>query len=100
MNIVLGGKGVYIVVSYDIVDDKKRRDVSNLLLDYGMRVQKSVFECIVDEYRYIEMKQRIEEIVDMENDSVRFYYICERCKDKVEIAGRGLYVSDDDIIVF
>lgn len=91
---------MFVVVSYDIVDDKKRRDVSNLLLDYGTRVQKSVFECIIDESKYIEMKQRVQEIIDLENDSVRFYNICERCKGRIEISGRGIYVSDDDIIVF
>lgn len=91
---------MFIVVSYDIVDDKRRRNVSNFLLDYGTRVQKSVFECVVDEYRYIEIKQRIEQIIDMEDDSVRFYSICERCKDKIGVIGRGIYVTDDDIIVF
>lgn len=91
---------MFVVVSYDIVDDKKRRDVSNLLLDYGTRVQKSVFECLIDENKYIEMKQRIEEIIDLEDDSVRFYNICERCKGRIEISGKGIYVSDDDIIVF
>ena len=88
---------MFIVVSYDIVDDKRRRNVSNFLLDYGTRVQKSVFECVVDEYRYIEIKQRIEQIIDMEDDSVRFYSICE---DKIGVIGRGIYVTDDDIIVF
>ncbi|NMG82782.1 MAG: CRISPR-associated endonuclease Cas2 [Methanosarcinales archaeon] len=38
----------YVVISYDISDDKKRNKVANMLLDYGTRVQYSVFECLID----------------------------------------------------
>ncbi len=91
---------MFIVISYDIVDDVKRKRVSDLLLDYGTRVQKSVFECILDESSYIDIKQSIESIIDLENDSVRFYFICKGCKERIEVSGKGLYVDEDDIIVF
>jgi CRISPR-associated protein Cas2 len=89
-----------VVISYDIVDDVKRRHVSELLLNFGVRVQKSVFECILDDKSYIEVKQRIEEIIDMELDSVRYYFICQGCKARMEVSGKAIFTNEDDIIVF
>lgn len=90
---------MYIVVSYDIVDDKKRLRVAKLLKNYGERVQKSVFECRVDEKRYLEIKGKLEKIIDMENDSVRYYLLCQRCIGNIEISGWGTVLEDDDVII-
>jgi len=91
---------MFIVISYDIVDDTIRKNLSDLLLDYGTRVQKSVFECILDEDKYIKIKQQIESMIDLEKDSVRYYFLCEGCKGRIEISGRGIFVSEEDIIVY
>jgi CRISPR-associated protein Cas2 len=90
---------MYIVISYDIVDDKKRLKVSKLLKNYGERVQKSVFECRVDEKMYLEIKGKLEKIIDMENDSVRYYSLCQKCAGNIEISGWGTVLEDDDIII-
>jgi CRISPR-associated protein Cas2 len=39
---------VFVVISYDISDDVIRKKVANILLDHGVRVQYSMFECLVD----------------------------------------------------
>ena len=90
---------MYVVVSYDIVEDKKRSRASKLLKNYGQRVQKSVFECLMDEKRYLEVKAKLEKIIDMENDSVRFYTICRRCRDMIEISGWGTVLEEEDVVV-
>ena len=91
---------MFILISYDITDNDMRNQIAKLLLDYGTRVQKSVFECIVDEEKYIKLKQKAESIIDMEKDSIRYYFICENCKGKIEISGRGAVSEDEDVIVY
>jgi CRISPR-associated protein Cas2 len=90
---------MYVVISYDIVDDAKRLRVAKLLKNYGQRVQKSVFECRVDERRYLELKGRLEKIIDMENDSVRYYALCQRCVGTIEISGWGTVLEDEEVII-
>jgi len=90
---------VYIVVSYDIVDDKKRLQLAKLMLNYGRRVQKSVFECRIDEKKFLEMKGKIERIIDFEEDSVRYYFLCQRCIANIQVSGWGTVTEDEDLII-
>jgi CRISPR-associated protein Cas2 len=85
-----------MVVSYDIVDDRKRARLARLLKGYLLRVQKSVFEGEVEERRLEELRQRVKKIVDLEVDSVRFYTLCQRCRLSVEVMGTGIYIERDD----
>jgi len=79
---------VFVVISYDISDDGLRKKVANILLDYGVRVQYSVFECLVD-------AKTLDKIIVMlspfteGNDSIRFYQICEACLKKMVLQGSG-----------
>ncbi|MCS7232952.1 MAG: CRISPR-associated endonuclease Cas2 [Synergistetes bacterium] len=87
----------YWVISYDISDDTKRENIARLLEKYGKRVQKSVFECYVDDKTYLEIKRRASLIIDMETDSVRFYLLCKRCVETIDFIGKGPIVVEDDI---
>ncbi|MHC1588001.1 MAG: CRISPR-associated endonuclease Cas2 [Candidatus Syntropharchaeia archaeon] len=87
------------MVSYDIIDDRKRAKLAEVVLDYGKRVQKSVFECHVSEREFLEMKERIEKIIDMEVDSVRYYFLCQRCIGQIQISGSGTIVEEEDTII-
>ncbi|MBW1990880.1 MAG: CRISPR-associated endonuclease Cas2, partial [Deltaproteobacteria bacterium] len=51
---------MFWVVSYDIVDDRRRLRLAKLLTDYGHRVQKSVFECDLDDRRFLALKSQVE----------------------------------------
>ena len=55
---------MYVMVSYDIVDDKTRTKVMNFLKDYGTRVQYSVFECELSEEKFKEMKKGVEALIN------------------------------------
>jgi CRISPR-associated protein Cas2 len=90
---------MFIVVSYDVVDDKKRTQMAKALKNYGERVQKSVFECRVDDQHFIRLKQSLEKIMDMNEDSVRFYFLCKGCIERIEISGWGTVVEDEKLII-
>jgi len=64
---------MYFVVSYDIVDDKRREKVSNLLNLYGVRVNYSVYEIKLQKKDLRKLIFEILKIVDKKEDSVRFY---------------------------
>lgn len=90
---------VYIVVCYDIVDDRKRLQVAKLMKSYGERVQKSVFECRIDDGKFLGMKRAIEKVIDWEQDSVRYYHLCKGCAKNVDISGWGVVHEKEDVIV-
>jgi CRISPR-associated protein Cas2 len=66
-----------VVVSYDIVDDRRRQRLAKVLENYGQRVQKSVFECRLDEGRFLKLKKQVDKLIDLEeavrNKSCFFY---------------------------
>ncbi len=87
-----------VVVCYDVVDNKKRYRLAKLMKNYGSRVQKSVFECTLDERQYLTMKQSVEKLIDWELDSVRYYSLCRGCLRNVEISGLGIVTEDEDVM--
>ncbi len=64
------------------------RNVARACLDYGKRVQNSVFECILTEAQYVVLKNKIESVIDSEQDSIRFYILGKNWKRKVETLGK------------
>ena len=82
---------MFMTVTYDCTNDKRRNRVAKILLDYGYRVQYSVFEVELDKRRFEEMHGRLLEAIDESEDSIRIYRICERCLVQTQIHGvRGL----------
>lgn len=63
------------------------RNIAKTCLDYGMRVQNSVFECEVDPAQLVILKQNLMDIFDPEEDSLRFYYLGKKGRQKVEHIG-------------
>jgi CRISPR-associated protein Cas2 len=79
----------WVVVSYDIRDDKRRTKVMNLLYGYGVRVQYSVFECEVRPGDLEELKCRMRRLIRNEVDDVRFYSLCQSCLEKAAFMGKA-----------
>ena len=92
---------INVVVSYDITDDRRRNRMARVLKDYGSRVQYSVFEAVVNEEQLEELMERVEELLDNDEDSVRYYLICASCLKKVRVQGREdkPFHEEDFIIV-
>jgi len=86
----------YIVVAYDIVDDQRRNKVSDILLAYGQRVNKSVFECFLKEKEIDELKSRIGEEINKKEDVVLYYYLCKNCLERIE--RWGLNFEENQIV--
>jgi CRISPR-associated protein Cas2 len=81
-----------VLITYDVSTEttggrKRLRQVSKACLDYGQRVQNSVFECEVDSGQLLLIKDRLIRIINMECDSLRFYIIGENYQKKVEHYG-------------
>jgi CRISPR-associated protein Cas2 len=80
---------MFIVVSYDITDDKRRKKAHAALGDFGTRVQYSVFECILEPGELKRLQERLGKIVNKRLDSVRYYQLCEADVGKVRVVGLG-----------
>jgi CRISPR-associated protein Cas2 len=80
-------KRQFIVVSYDIPSDRRRTKVCHLLKDYGQRVQYSVFECRLRSKDFKRLRERLRPLLDLAEDDVRFYRLCEVCLPKAKIWG-------------
>lgn len=78
---------MFCVVAYDIPCDKRRNKVSNLLKGYGQRVQYSVFECVLSQAKYDELRRRLKARVKLSEDQVRFYPLSRKNLDQVEVWG-------------
>lgn len=90
---------MFILISYDVIDNKNRLRLMKFLKDYGERVQKSVFECHLTSQMYDQVKQGVEEIIDRRKDRVRYYRLCKGCEGKVEISGWGEITDDEEFIL-
>lgn len=88
-----------ILVAYDISQAKRLRRVAKVTLEFGRRVQKSVFECDLDEGGLQRLKQRLAEVVNPSLDSVRFYRLCARCSGTIEVMGTGPILQDESVVV-
>ena len=81
-----------ILVTYDVnTEDEKGkarlRKVAKLCVKHGQRVQNSVFECLVDASQELILKDKLLNLIDKEQDSLRFYYLGNKYDTKVEHYG-------------
>lgn len=75
------------IVSYDIESDKNRKKVAEVLLEYGVRVQYSVFECLLKKNELPELYDKIKPLISEKTDSVIFCPVCLNCSSKKEVIG-------------
>ena len=85
---------MFVVVTYDITDDRRRMHVSDELENFGARVNFSVFECHLEAESLADLKQRLAEKIDSSEDNVRYYVLCDAGLKKVEIHGKGQVTQD------
>lgn len=90
---------MFILVTYDIKDDKKWNKICNILKNYGNRVQYSVFEYNINEKIYKKLINKLLPHINNNEDSLRLYYICKECIKKIESYGIKKYIEEDTIIL-
>ncbi|MBW1730601.1 MAG: CRISPR-associated endonuclease Cas2 [Deltaproteobacteria bacterium] len=88
-----------IIVTYDISDERRLQRIGKLMKDYGERILKSVFECTLSPKQFMRMKERIDKTIDHMEDSVRFYFVCDKCIKNVKISGSGQGFSKDEEVI-
>ncbi|MGB3974894.1 MAG: CRISPR-associated endonuclease Cas2 [bacterium] len=76
-----------LIVVYDIVDDKRRRNLYKLLKSYGIRTQYSFFECLLSERQQETLKFKILDIIEPSEDKVGFIHLCDSCFDQIKRYG-------------
>lgn len=90
----------YDVSTKDAAGRKRLRKVAKECVNYGQRVQNSVFECILDASQLLKLKDKLLSIMDEEEDSIRFYNIGNKYQTKIEHFGvKESYEAEDVLIV-
>lgn len=84
------------IVVYDIVNNRTRTRFHKFLKELGIRSQRSVFECRLDNREIRQIRQYCLHNLDLANDSVRIYRVCSRCMEKAVIQGFGVKFSQLD----
>lgn len=94
-----------VLITYDVntetaVGRKRLRRVAKICTDYGQRVQNSVFECNVSNAQAVGIKNKLENEIDKQTDSLRFYYLGNNYAGKVEHIGtKESYNADGPLII-
>ncbi len=82
----------YLAV-YDIADSKRLRHIAKIMKRYGVRVQKSVFECDLADSAIKALKEAVISIMDEKKDTLRIYPMLDNSRGKQIILGRGEFVE-------
>lgn len=94
---------MYILIAYDVntttaSGEKRLRKIAKECVNYGQRVQNSVFECLLTEAQFITLKSKLIQIMDFEFDSIRFYFLGKNIK--IEVVGRETsYNASSELII-
>ena len=94
-----------ILITYDVNTESKEgrkrlNKVAKQCVNYGVRVQNSVFECVMDAAKCREVKQKLSNIIDVTKDSLRFYYLGDNYKTKIEHIGAKETIKVDEPLIF
>lgn len=94
-----------ILVTYDVSTSssggcRRLRKVAKICLNYGQRVQNSVFECVVDITQFTCLKHEILKVISSEYDSIRFYQLGNNWNNKVEHFGIKEVIALDKPIIY
>ena len=94
-----------VLITYDVstqdgAGKTRLRKVAKECVNYGQRVQNSVFECIVDASQALRLKNSLLSLINKEQDSLRFYYLGNKYETKVEHFGtKATYEAEGVLIV-
>ena len=94
-----------VLITYDVKTDtaegrRRLRKISKQCVNYGQRVQNSVFECLLDAGQCRSLQAKLVSIMDPEKDSLRFYYLGNNYEKKVEHFGcKNTYQPEDTLMI-
>ncbi|MEA5012887.1 MAG: CRISPR-associated endonuclease Cas2 [Angelakisella sp.] len=93
-----------IVLTYDVSlttegGQRRLRKVSKLCERYGVRVQNSVFELLVDSGQLTTVQKALSKIIDHQQDSIRFYRLGNSYENKIECMGKPLFIQQGEPLI-
>lgn len=94
-----------VLITYDVNTEdaggrKRLRKIAKKCVDYGQRVQNSVFECNLDAAQCRSLQAKLASMIDPEKDSLRFYYLGNHYENKIEHFGcKNTYMPEDVLMV-
>lgn len=74
---------IFIVIAYDISDDKRRYRIVKILKQYGVAINMSVYECMLTKSQLEKLMLRLERIIDLQTDKIVYYLLCIDCFSKI-----------------
>jgi CRISPR-associated protein Cas2 len=89
----------FLLVSYDISNDRRRYKVMKAMKDYGARVQYSVFECRLLPAEILKLKKRLKPYVRQPQDSIRFYFIGAEDVPRIQVLGSGRVTEEKSVFI-
>ena len=94
-----------VIIAYDVETSTQEgrtrlRKVAKLCVNYGQRVQNSVFECSVDPAQLVEIKHQLQKIIDNDLDNIRIYHMGKNWERKIETLGKSESYNPDSGVLF
>lgn len=96
---------ILVLITYDVSTQsaagrKRLRKVAKECVNYGQRVQNSVFECLLDASQLLILKDKLVSLIDQKEDSLRFYYLGNKYQTKIEHFGtKASYEPEGTLII-
>lgn len=87
------------VICYDIADDARRSRVASSLLNFGTRIQESVFVANLDDELAERMRERLSKLVSEAEDRIHVFRLCSACESKTWVMGQGELVQDREFYI-
>ena len=90
----------YDVSTQDAAGARRLRNVAKACVAHGQRVQNSVFECLLSEAQFSELRHRLEQLIDPESDSLRFYLLGNHYENKVvHVGAKQTYAPEEPLMI-
>ena len=94
-----------VLITYDVNTEdaagrKRLRQIARQCVNYGQRVQNSVFECLLDSAQCRILQHKLVQIMDQDRDSLRFYYLGKKYENKIEHFGcKQTYLPEETLML-
>lgn len=90
---------MFIILAYDIPDNRRRTRLFKTLKRYGSPVQESVFEFHLDAGELLRLKRAVNAVIDAAQDQVRFYQLCPTCHARTEMTPPSRQTDNPVVVI-
>ena len=84
---------MFYLFCYDISNARRLRRTAKILENFGIRVQKSFFQCEMEQKRMLDLRDQVLKVIDTDKDYFFIYPLCEDCSRKALTDGKGELVK-------